>query len=175
MLETLISSRTRINLLLKFFLNPDCTSYLRELADEFSESTNGIRIELNKFQQAGMLTTSIEGNRKIFKANRDYPFYNDIRNILMKYTGVRQIIDQFIKHIGKLEKVYLSGDLANGHYSDIIDFVLVGEINQPYLATMVEKAEKAAGKKIRYLNYSSQEFKSIVHNNNILLLYDAIK
>ena len=55
MIETLISSKTRIKLLLKFFLNSNTTAYLRSLESEFGESTNAIRIELNRLEEAGML------------------------------------------------------------------------------------------------------------------------
>jgi hypothetical protein len=175
MLDTLISSRTRINLLLKFFLNPDCTSYLRELADEFEESTNGIRIELNKFEQAGMLSSSVKGNRKLFRANVNYPFYNEIRGILMKYTGIGHIIEQLVQHLGKLEKVYLSGAYANGRESGVIDVVLVGEINQSFLIVMIEKAQKIIKKKIRYLVYSNGEFNSKTMAKGMLLLYEEKK
>ena len=60
MLETLISSKTRIKLLLKFFLNSKATSYLRGLESEFGESSNGIRIELNRFEKAGMLSSFVK-------------------------------------------------------------------------------------------------------------------
>ena len=53
MIEALISSKTRIKLLLKFFLNSKTTSYLRGLEAEFGESSNAIRIELNRFEKAG--------------------------------------------------------------------------------------------------------------------------
>ncbi|MFN5885132.1 MAG: ArsR family transcriptional regulator, partial [Bacteroidota bacterium] len=49
MLDTLITSKTRIKLLLKFFLNGNTSSYLRNLESEFGESSNAIRLELNKF------------------------------------------------------------------------------------------------------------------------------
>ena len=42
MLDTLITSKTRIKLLMKFFLNPGTRAYLRELALEFDESTNAV-------------------------------------------------------------------------------------------------------------------------------------
>lgn len=173
MLDTLISSKTRINLLLKFFLNPENTSYLRELAEEYNESTNGIRVELNKFEQAGMLSSTIEGNRKVFRANKKYPFYEEIRSILMKYTGIGHIIDQLVQNMGKLEKVYLSGEYAQGRESGIIDIVLVGEINQAYLVKMIEKAQKFINKKIRYLIYHAPEFKPELMARGMLLLYDA--
>jgi len=59
MIEALISSKTRIKLLLKFFLNSSNKSYLRGLESEFGDSTNGIRLELNKLEEAGLLTTKL--------------------------------------------------------------------------------------------------------------------
>ena len=58
MLNTLITSKTRINLLLKFFLNPGTKAYLRELAAEFGESTNAIRVELKRLSNAKLLQST---------------------------------------------------------------------------------------------------------------------
>ena len=55
MLDTLVTSKTRIKLLMKFFLNPGTRAYLRSLADEFGESTNSVRVELNRLSEAGLL------------------------------------------------------------------------------------------------------------------------
>ena len=44
MLDTLIQSKTRLKLLLRFFLNPESSAYLRGLAQEFDESTNAVRV-----------------------------------------------------------------------------------------------------------------------------------
>ena len=84
MLDTLITSKTRIKLLLKFFLNSNASSYLRNLEGEFGESTNGIRLELNKFEKAGLLSSRISGNKKLYSANTAHPLFNDIHNILLK-------------------------------------------------------------------------------------------
>ena len=59
MLNTLITSKTRINLLLKFFLNPGTKAYLRGLASEFDESTNAVRVELNRLTQAKILKSDV--------------------------------------------------------------------------------------------------------------------
>lgn len=159
MLDTLITSKTRIKLLLKFFLNGQNKAYLRNLESEFGESTNSIRIELNKFEEAGLLETASEGNKKIFKANTRHPMFNDIRSILMKYTGLDKIIEQIISKLGDVNEVYLVGDLAKGLDSPIIDLIIVGDIQKNYLLNLVEKAEKLIHKKIRYVIFSPQEFK----------------
>ena len=84
MIEALISSQTRIKLLLKFFLNSKTKAYLRGLESEFGESTNAIRLELNRFEKAGMLSSEIEGNRKFFTANTAHPLYRELHNIVLK-------------------------------------------------------------------------------------------
>ena len=158
MIETLISSKTRVKLLLKFFLNSSTTAYLRGLEDEFGESTNGIRLELNKFEKAGFLKSELDGNKKIFKANIKHPLFGDINSIVMKLMGLDHVIDYVLQRMGDLKKVYLVGKLANGQDTDIIDLVLVGEINKNFLLELIEKAEKKIDKKIRYIHYKTEEF-----------------
>ena len=81
MLETLISSKTRIKLLLKFFLNSKTTAYLRSLESEFGDSTNAIRLELNRLEKAGMLSSFMQGNKKMFTANTQHPLFSEVHNL----------------------------------------------------------------------------------------------
>lgn len=159
MIETLISSKTRIKLLLKFFLNSRNTAYLRNLEEEFGESTNGIRLELNKFEKAGFLSSIKEGNKKVFSANTTHPLFKEINTIILKMTGIEYVVDYIVQRIGDLDKVYLVGKLAKGHNSDLIDLILVGNnLNKPFLIEQIEKAERKIGKKIRYMIFSKEEF-----------------
>lgn len=158
MLDTLISSRTRIKLLLRLFLNPESRAYLRGMADEFDESTNAIRLELNRFEEAGMLLSENKGNKKVYKANGAHPLFGDIRNILLKYVGLDQVIETVIARLGELERVYLTGDYARGKDSGLIDLVLIGKVDKNYLLTLVEKAEKLIKRKIRFINYNEAEW-----------------
>lgn len=159
MLETLISSKTRIKLLLKFFLNSNTTAYLRSLEEEFGESTNSIRIELNRFEKAGFLESHSESNRKIFKVNVKHPLFKDINSIVLKLVGLDHVIDYVLQRVGNLEKVYLVGSLSQGKDSNIIDLVLVGDINEGFLKELIIKAEKKINKTIHYIHYNETEFK----------------
>jgi hypothetical protein len=159
MIETLISSKTRIKLLLKFFLNSKNTGYLRNLEDEFGESTNAIRIELNRFEKAGFLQSFAEGNKKLFTVNTKHPLFGDINRIIMKMVGLEYVVDYVLQRIGDLEKVYLVGKMAKGQDTGIIDLVLVGDnLNKTFLIEQIEKAEKKINKKIRYVHYGTEEF-----------------
>lgn len=144
---------------MKFFINSSNTAYLRNLEEEFKESTNGIRLELNKFEKASFLQSYSEGNKKLFKVNTEHPLFSDIHNILFKMTGLEYVLDYILQRIGELDKVYLVGNLARGKNTNIIDLVLVGnKINKNFMLEQIEKAEKKIGKKIRYVNYTNAEF-----------------
>ena len=175
MLDTLITSKTRVKLLLKFFLNSNASSYLRNLEGEFRESTNGIRLELNKFEKAGLLTSHMSGNKKLYRANTSHPLFNDIHSILLKYIGFDQIVSTVIAKLGNVNKVYLVGSFARGVDTDVIDLLLVGnDINREYLARLTTKGEKLIKKKIRNLVYGDEEFEKIKNtyqSDEILLLW----
>lgn len=165
MIETLISSKTRIKLLLKFFLNSNATSYLRGLEGEFGDSTNSIRVELNRFEKAGMLTSFNKGNKKFFQANTSHPLYKEVHNIILKYVGLDKIIENVVKRLGKVSKVYVVGDYSKGIDSQIIDLLFVGDIDKNYLIELIEKVEKLIERKVRYVIYKNDEMEEIEWKN----------
>ena len=165
MIETLISSKTRIKLLLKFFLNSKTKAYLRSLEGEFGESTNAIRLELNKLEKAGMLSAELEGNKKVFTANTKHPLFKEIHNIIRKHIGLDRIIETVVERLGEVEKVYLVGEFSRGLDSDIIDLIFIGNIDQAYLINLIAKAEQLVNRKIRYLIYSEKELEKINWEN----------
>ncbi len=161
MIDALISSKTRIKLLLKFFLNSHATAYLRSLEGEFGESSNGIRLELNRLENAGLLTSESEGNKKIFRANTAHPLFREIHNIVMKHIGLDQVVENVIQRLGDVQRVYLVGDFSKGIDSQVIDLIFIGDFDKTYLTSLVEKAEKIVGRKIRYLIYDTREAETI--------------
>ncbi len=151
MLESLITSKTRIKLLMKFFLNSKTTSYLRNLESEFGENSNAIRVELNRLEKAELLSSSHQGNKKFYRANERHPLFRDIQNIVFKHTGIDEIVDKVVNNLGELKKAYLTGDLAKGRNSHVVDLLFVGDaIDKNYLAQLCAKVEKIIDRRIRY-------------------------
>lgn len=174
MIELLVSSKTKVKLLLKFFLNPENSGYLRGLASEFNESTNAVRVELNKLEGAHILSSEKEGRSKIFKANKSHPLFNDIRNIILKSSGIQSVIDNIIKNLGDLKEAYITGDYANGNDSGIIDLIVVGNINQNEIDRVCKKTEQLIERKIRLLKLTEAEFislKSKLKNDGLFQLW----
>ena len=139
MLESLITSKTRIKLLLKFFINPGTKAYLRELAKEFGESTNSVRLELNRLTKANLLESQNRGRTVLYNANTKHTFFKDIQRIALKYVGIDHIADNMIQSLGDVKYAYIIGDYAKGVDSGIIDLIIIGEIDQEILQQFIEK------------------------------------
>ena len=147
---------------MKFFLNPKTKGYLRQLAFEFQESTNGIRVELNKLNDAKILISKFEGRNKIYRANIEHPLFNEIRQIVLKSTGIDKVLSDIINKLGKVDFAFIRGDYAVGKDSGLIDLVIVGEnINLIELERVKKKTEKLIDRKIAILILDGEEFNNL--------------
>ena len=129
---------------------------MRGLEQEFGDSTNSIRVELNRFEKSGLLTSFLQGNKKFFRANLGHPLYSDIHNIVIKHIGFDTIIINVLEKLGDLTNVYVLGSFARGIDSSVIDLMLVGDIDKPYFIQLVEKVEKLISRRIRYIIYKKE-------------------
>jgi predicted transcriptional regulator len=176
MLTSIITSKTRVKLLLKFFLNSNTKSYLRNLEQEFGESSNAIRVELNRLEGADLLRSEVKGNRKYFCANTNHPLFKDINNIVKNFVGIDQLIERVINMVGNLKSAYITGDLARGIDSRIIDLVLVGQnLDTGYIEQLVSKAENMIERKIRYLILTEIQMDSYFMNKPVVLIWGQEK
>jgi len=179
MLKSIITSGTRIKLLMKFFLNPKMKGYLRQLASEFGESTNGIRLELNKLHQAQVLSANHEGRNKIYQANVEHPLFEEIRSIVLKSAGIDQVLNNIIKKLGAIELAFIRGDFAHGRDGGLIDLVIVGEnINISELERIKNKTEGLINRKISVLSLTPAEYKKLklqFSEEHCLQLFEARK
>jgi DNA-binding transcriptional ArsR family regulator len=159
LLDSLITSKTRIKLLMKFFLNPGTRAYLRGLADEFGESTNSVRVELNRLSEAGLLESADEGRTKVYRANTTHPLFPEVQRIVAKTVGLDRLVEQVVSRLGNVELAFITGDYARGVDSGLIDLVLVGEIDLGYTQSLIPKIEDLIGRKIRVLTLNTKEYK----------------
>ena len=165
----------RIKLLTRLFLNSNTHGHLRGLASEFGESSNAIRIELNRFEKAGLLTSEAQGNRKVFSANTLHPLFIDINSLLRKHLGLDQLVERVIERIGEVEEVYLTGAFAHGQAGSEIEMLLVGgKVDTIALDKLIEKARQFIKYKIIYSLIAPVEFISLAAvsgKEDLLLLW----
>ena len=152
MLETIITSKTRLNLLIKFFVNIANKGYLNSLANEFGESTNSVRKELNNLTNAGYLIKEESNNKLIYSANIKHPLFETLQSIVRKHLGIQDIVNRVLDNIGSIERIILLGDYARGIDSGTIDVLIIGrDIDKNYLDEIHLRIEKEINRKINFL------------------------
>ena len=162
----LIASKTRIKLLVRLFFNPGIRSYLRELAKEFSVSTNSVREELNQLTKTGLLKSEKNGRQVYYMANRAHPLFPELKSMVSKVMGLDQVIDGIVNRLGDLESAYLMDDYAEGKDTGIIDLLLVGKIDQYHLNDLSRKTERYINRKIRSLVLTREEYNTFLPGLN---------
>lgn len=174
LLGPLITSKTRLKLLLRFFINQDVSGYLQGLSKELDENSNSVRVELNRLEQAGMLTSEAEGRKKLYRVNKSHPLTSDLTSMLRKVTGIDGLVERVVERIGQqLEQVWICGKLARGLNSDTLEVVLIGaNLDQDYIANLMTKAAQAIEKEI---NYSIAPSMSEQSKPNCLLVWQKPK
>jgi hypothetical protein len=174
----LISSKTRIKLLVRFFFNPKTRSYLRELAKEFNVSTNSVREELNQLTRTRLLKPDKNGRQVYYTANTEHPLFPELKSMVGKVMGIDQVIDGIVNRLGDLEQAYLIDDYAEGKDTGIIDLVLVGNIDQYHLNDLSRKTERYIKRKIRSLVLTQEEYRQLLpelEKRPRLLVWEAKK
>lgn len=149
MLDSLITSKTRLKLLIKFFVSASNRGYLRGLAEEFKESTNAIRKELNQLTDAGYLIREDNEHKIYYRANSKHSLFSSLQGLIHNFLGIEAFVDQVLERAGDVELVALLGDYAQGLDSGHIEVMVQGQnLNLEYLNRAAIKAGTILGKKV---------------------------
>ncbi len=171
MLNSLITSKTRLRLLIKFFMSQANKAHLNGLANEFGESTNSIRKELNNLYGAGYLLKSKSNNKIEYNVNPNHPLYETMRKVVMKHLGLDDIVETVLEKMGNIEKIILIGDYAKGIDSGNIEVILTGrDLDMEYISNIENKIEKLINRKVTF--YLSSKFLS--EQQNIILYTNEV-
>lgn len=169
MLNQLITSKTRLRLLIKFFISQANRGYLNGLATEFNESTNAIRKELNHLSEAGYLEKFKENNKVSYKANTQHPLFDVLQKVVFKHLGLEEIVERVLERMGPVQKILMVGDYAQGLDSGTIDVVLIGnQLNTEYIEALEEKVEGLIDRKVNFYLATKPN-----PTQNSILLYES--
>jgi len=151
MLNKLITSKTRLRLLLKFFISQANRGYLNGLANEMGESTNSIRKELNHLHAAGYLKKVKQDNKIQYGVNIEHPLYETLRKVVFKHLGLEDLVEVVLERMGNVEYILLFGDYAKGIDSGNIEVFLIGKnLNFNYISQLEQKIENLISRKVSF-------------------------
>ena len=170
MLGELITSKTRLRLLIKFFVSQANRGYLNGLATEMGESTNAIRKELNHLHGASYLQKEKSNNKIQYKANTKHPMFSVLQKVILKHLGLEDAVEIVLERMGDVEQIILIGNYAKGIDSGKIEIIIVGQdLNTSYVRNLEEKLEELINRKVSFFLSASHrlnEAELILFNKN---------
>jgi hypothetical protein len=169
LLNKIITSKTRLRLLIKFFISQANKGYLNGLAAEMGESTNSIRKELNHLYSAGYLNKIKKDNKVEYQVNSKHPLYETLRKVVLKHLGLEDIVEAVLEKMGSISQILLVGDYAEGKDTGNIEIFLIGnDLDMNYINQLEPKIEKIIDRKVSF--YLSSKFLS---DQKHIILYES--
>ena len=153
MLQNLFSSKVRVALLTHLFTHPDEQFYARELARQLDAHYNAVWRDLSNLEALGLLASEQHATAKVYRLNPGFPIYEELKRIILKTSGLGQVLHQELSRLGTVEWAFVYGSVAAGEedlLSDI-DLMLVGEVDLMALSEVIALLEEQLGRAINYV------------------------
>jgi predicted nucleotidyltransferase len=160
MLEYLITSRTKRNLLKLFLTNPDRTFYVREIARLTDEPLNAVRRELDYLEKAGLLKSSNRGNQKCYGVIKEFSFYSELKKIIYATIALGDYLNVKFSDSRDIELAFIYGSVARNEETEKsdIDLFIVGKIGEDDLHRSILEIENDIGRQVNYTLMDRNEF-----------------
>lgn len=133
---------------------------MRELERRTGLSDATVRQELKKLSRLGVVEARRDGNRTYYRANDAHPLYPDIRNLVLKTSGLTDVLLEALGEAEDIELVFVfgsvAGDTAKAH-SDI-DLMVVGAIGLRQLSKRLSGLEAKLGREVNPHVLTPEEF-----------------
>ena len=165
MLRKLFTSRTRVELLTLFLMNPDREMYVREIARNIGENINSVRRELSNLEEIGLLTSKRKGNLRYYVTDRKMPIYDELTSIILKTEGIAKILKDNLSLMGDIKIAFIYGSFARG---DAI--FIIGNVNEDLLIVAVREIEKKLSREVNYILFIPEEFEERLKNKDPFVL-----
>lgn len=143
-----------------FFINPDASIYVNELSRRLALYKRNLVKKLKELENEGVLESQARGNLKFYSINRDYPFYKEYKNIVLKTVGLENRLKKVADEVPGIEQIYIYGSYAHGkmgNQSDI-DLLVVGTHEIIALQKKLNKLQGELGREINAVNMNKIEF-----------------
>jgi predicted nucleotidyltransferase len=172
MLETLLGSKLRAKVLGWLFTHPDERYFVRQLTTLVGEDSTNVSRELARMEKIDVLVSTTEGKQKYYQANRQSPLFNELHGLIVKTTGVVDVLRSALVPLADRIKVALIyGSVARGSEkrgSDI-DILVIGDVTFAEVVDELHQAQEALGRETNPTVYPVAEFRAKLAANHYFL------
>jgi predicted nucleotidyltransferase len=172
-LEALLTSRARVEVLKLFFLRSSGRHYVREVASLTNQPVRAVQRELARLEDAGLLISEVEGNRKYFRANHNASIFPELRSLLAKTAGLHEKIkQQLLERSESIDLAMIFGSFAKGTetaQSDV-DILVIGSISARELSGLLTPLKEELDREINPIMIRKEEFQEKFEGSDSFIL-----
>jgi predicted nucleotidyltransferase len=153
--------QVRAEVLRLLFAVPEREMHGRDLARQSGLNVKTVQDELEKLSTADLVTSRRDGNRRYYRANTAHPLFGDLRQIVLKTAGLRDVVAQALAGIAGVEVAFVFGSLAEGagKAASDVDLLVIGEASLRKLAGPLRAAGEQLGREINPVTMTAKEFR----------------
>jgi predicted nucleotidyltransferase/predicted transcriptional regulator with HTH domain len=160
MIDILLKSKIRRQIILIFLYNQKQEFYLSEIARMVGTSSGTAQRELNRLLKLDLILFSKKGNLNIYRLNKDFSLLDDFESIVRKTFGIEAELRERLRPIQKISYAFLFGSYVKGGFksdSDI-DLFIIGDVDFDKTFEAVQQVENVVGREINFHVASENEF-----------------
>lgn len=158
-LSKILSSRVRAEIFRLLFGLDVKELHLREMQRQAGLSLGTIRQDLQKLVTLDLVTTRRDGNRLYYRANPDHPLYPDIRKLVLKTSGLVEVLKSVLNQEG-VKVAFVFGSLASNREkaASDVDLMVIGTVGLRTLASWLSEVSEQIGREINPHTMTVEEF-----------------
>ncbi len=159
LLDDIFCSRVRAAIFAELFGLTGDEIHLRELQRRTGFALSTVRQDIRKLQRLGLVTERRDGNRLYYTANKKHQLFLDIRQMVLKTSGLTDILAVALDN-PEISYAFVFGSFARGEastHSDI-DLMVIGSITLKKLAGLLYGVSDKLGREINPYVISTAEF-----------------
>lgn len=145
------------------FGHPERSFYVSEMLARTGSGTGALRRELDRLQEAGLVTAQTVGNQRHYQANANSPVFQELVQLVRKTVGaVEPIRDALDSVRDKLAVALLYGSAVKGTDQSSSDFdllVVSDDLTLEALYAALAPAEASLGRRIQPTLYTQAEYR----------------
>ena len=107
MLDQLFGSRLRAKVLGWFFTHVDERFFVRQLESILAEDPTNLSRELARLETLQVLSSESKGRQKYFKVDKTSPFYEEMKELILKTAGIPGMIQNALRGTGGIKYAFI--------------------------------------------------------------------
>lgn len=159
-LSEILSSKIRAEVFRLLFGVTDQALHMREIERRSGYAIGTIQSELKKLLRLDLVKKRRDGNRLYYRANKDHPLYPDIHHLVLKTTGLVEVLQMALKPVSGISIAFVFGSIASREEkaeSDI-DLMVIGLIGLRKLTALLSDASTQIDREINPYVLNAGEF-----------------